>query len=124
MATTLNNTQVGGKKSSKFYDYMWNIKYLPRFKWVHLSERLAYERAVRKYKLRMEIAQAKKEANIFAANVQKSKISKKGKFAKNKTVNNTFKQRQTESEILSAKPDKENAENERKEFLKSLFSNS
>ena len=29
----------------------------PRFKWVHLSERLAYEAAVRQQRLRTEISQ-------------------------------------------------------------------
>ena len=74
---SLNNTQVGGKKSSKFYDYMWNIKYLPRFKWIHLSERLAYERAVHRQKMRAEIAQAKKEANFFAKTIERNKKLKR-----------------------------------------------
>lgn len=30
VAETLNNTQVSTRKKSKFYDVMWNIKYLPR----------------------------------------------------------------------------------------------
>ena len=30
VALNLNNTQIGGKKSGKYYDYLWNIKYLPR----------------------------------------------------------------------------------------------
>lgn len=30
VAATLNNTQVSSKKKSKFYDVIWNIKYLPR----------------------------------------------------------------------------------------------
>lgn len=30
VAQTLNNTQISTRKKSKFYDVMWNIKYLPR----------------------------------------------------------------------------------------------
>lgn len=30
VATTLNNTQISTRKKSKFYDIMWNIKYLHR----------------------------------------------------------------------------------------------
>ena len=32
VAATLNNTQVSTQKKSKFYDLMWNIKYLPRYR--------------------------------------------------------------------------------------------
>ena len=44
-----------------------------RFKWTHLSERLAYEKAVHHQRLRTEISQAKREADFFKANVEKSK---------------------------------------------------
>lgn len=30
VAATLNNTQISTRKKSKFFDVMWNIKYLPR----------------------------------------------------------------------------------------------
>lgn len=30
VAALLNNKQIGGRKRSKFYDFIWNIKYLPR----------------------------------------------------------------------------------------------
>ncbi|KAJ8322231.1 hypothetical protein KUTeg_000702 [Tegillarca granosa] len=46
VALALNNTNVGGKKKSRWHDELWNIKYLSRFKWGHLNERLAYEKAV------------------------------------------------------------------------------
>ncbi|XP_077293055.1 uncharacterized protein LOC143916050 isoform X2 [Arctopsyche grandis] len=73
----LNNQRIGTRKKSRYYDMVWNIKYLPRFKWVHLSERLAYERAVYKQRLRAEIAQAKKEATYFQENVEKSQKKRK-----------------------------------------------
>jgi ESF2/ABP1 family protein len=80
VATNLNNTPVGGKKRAKSHDVLWNIKYLPKFKWTHLSERLAYEKAVHHQRLRTEISQAKREADFFKANVEKSKrIARKRK---------------------------------------------
>ncbi|KAJ8965180.1 hypothetical protein NQ314_004323 [Rhamnusium bicolor] len=60
VAGLLNNTQVNNRKKSKQYDYIWNIKYLSNFKWTHLHERLAYEKAARRQKLRAEIQLAKK----------------------------------------------------------------
>lgn len=30
VATTLNNKQISDRKKSRFYDVLWNIKYLPR----------------------------------------------------------------------------------------------
>ncbi|XP_059058390.1 uncharacterized protein LOC131851843 [Achroia grisella] len=77
VAAQLNNTKIGSRKKSRYYDMIWNIKYIPRFKWVHLSERLAYERAAYKQRLRAEISQAKKEAHYLQSNVEKSKKIKK-----------------------------------------------
>lgn len=32
VAASLNNTLIGGKKSSRWHDEIWNIKYLHRYK--------------------------------------------------------------------------------------------
>lgn len=85
VALKLNNTKIGTRKKSRYYDMIWNIKYIPRFKWVHLSERLAYERAAYKQRLRAEISQAKKEAHYLQSNVEKSKKMKKKKSAEEMT---------------------------------------
>ncbi|CAG9118047.1 unnamed protein product [Plutella xylostella] len=77
VAANLNNTKIGTRKRSRYFDMIWNIKYIPRFKWIHLSERLAYERAAMKQRLRAEIAQAKKEAHYLQTNVERSKKLKK-----------------------------------------------
>ena len=50
------------------------MKYLKSFRWTHLNERLAYEQEMRKQRLRQEIALAKKEANFYVQNVEKSKF--------------------------------------------------
>ncbi|KAF0287810.1 Activator of basal transcription 1 [Amphibalanus amphitrite] len=68
----MNNQPIGGSKKCKWFDYIWNIKYLPGFKWAHLNERLRFERAVRQDRLRTEVALAKKEANFYLENVERS----------------------------------------------------
>lgn len=84
VAVKLNNSPIASRKSSKFYDILWSMKYLPRFKWVHLSERLTYERAVYRQKLQTEISQARKEAAFFQDNLDKSERNKKIKKRDNK----------------------------------------
>ena len=39
-AETLNTQIVGGKKGSYYHDDLWNIKYLPKFKWHHLQAQI------------------------------------------------------------------------------------
>ena len=40
VATTLNCTPVARKKRSIYHDDLWNIKYLPKFRWTHLTEKI------------------------------------------------------------------------------------
>lgn len=40
LAEYLNTRQIGGKRKHFFYYDIWNIKYLPKFKWRHLIERM------------------------------------------------------------------------------------
>ncbi|KAJ4462189.1 putative pre-rrna-processing protein esf2 [Paratrimastix pyriformis] len=60
VAESLNNTAIGGKKAFYKHD-LWNIKYLPRFKWHHLTERLAAEKQERQQRLEARMRQATKE---------------------------------------------------------------
>ncbi|KAF9924562.1 Activator of basal transcription 1 [Linnemannia zychae] len=76
VAKSLNATIIGGSKKSFYHDDMWNIKYLPRFKWDHLTERIAYENASRAQRLQAEINQAKRENKVIMANVEKAKMIK------------------------------------------------
>ncbi|XP_057314036.1 uncharacterized protein LOC130655316 [Hydractinia symbiolongicarpus] len=73
VASTLNNTNIGGKKRYYYHDDIWNVKYLPKFKWGHISEKLAYEKAAREQRMRTEISQAKREASFYLENVGKGK---------------------------------------------------
>ena len=77
IAVQLNNSPIATRKSSKFYDILWSLKYLPRFKWVHLSERLTYEKAAQKQRMQAEVSQARKEATFFQENLDKSERNKK-----------------------------------------------
>ena len=61
-----------GKKRYAWSEEIWNIKYLNRFKWVHLHERILYERAVHKQRMRTEISQAKRETNFYIENAERS----------------------------------------------------
>ncbi|XP_073828761.1 uncharacterized protein [Musca autumnalis] len=73
----LNNKQISTRKKSQFYDYIWSMKYLPRFKWCHLTERMNYEQAVHKQRLMAEVSQARKETTFFQNNLDKSEFIKK-----------------------------------------------
>merc|ERR1711973_876330 len=112
VAESLNSYPVGGKRRSKAHDQTWNIKYLPRFKWVHLSERLAYEAAVRQQRLRTEISQVKREAEHFKSSVESGK-RKRSRGSKEATGGAAaggevqkpfvFRQKETEAQIRKRK---------------------
>ena len=78
-----------------------------RFKWSHLTERLAYEKAVHQQKMRNEISQAKREAEFFKSNVEKAKRNKKSKKNNataaegSETRKYAFRQKETDEEIRS-----------------------
>ncbi|KAI8338347.1 hypothetical protein BC941DRAFT_350792 [Chlamydoabsidia padenii] len=73
LSTFLNMKQIGGKRTSQHYHEMWNIKYLPKFKWRHLTEQFAYERRSRQERLQAEMAQANRENKAYLLNVDKAK---------------------------------------------------
>lgn len=87
----LNGQLIATRKSSKFADILWSMKYLPRFKWVHLSERLTYEKAVHKQKMQAEVSQARKEAAFFQENLDRSDKNKRLKKQKAKANNKATK---------------------------------
>ncbi|KAL7270656.1 RNA-binding ATPase activator esf2 [Rhizina undulata] len=74
VAETLNASIIGGKKGSYYYDDVWNIKYLPKFKWHHLQAQIAYENASRQAKMRAEISQATRENKTYIRNVERAKM--------------------------------------------------
>ncbi len=84
-----------------------------RFKWAHLTERLAYEKAVHHQKMRTEISQAKREAEYFKANVEKSKRKRRAEKKADKTSTAApnpvahrkyeFRQKETDDALGSAR---------------------
>eukprot|EP00041_Stephanoeca_diplocostata_P016868 m.334659 g.334659 ORF g.334659 m.334659 type:complete len:235 (-) comp20510_c0_seq2:297-1001(-) len=75
VAESLNGTIIGGKKGSFYHDDMWTMLYLPKFKWHHLTERMAYEAAVRQKRLQAEDAQVRRETHLYVEQVEKAKRS-------------------------------------------------
>ncbi|KAJ2747946.1 RNA-binding ATPase activator esf2 [Coemansia sp. BCRC 34301] len=74
VASMLNNAPMGGSKKHGFYhDDLWNLKYLPRFKWRHLAEQLAGERAAREQKLETEVGHARRELDAYVKNVERAR---------------------------------------------------
>jgi ESF2/ABP1 family protein len=60
------------EKNNSFIDILCiEIRYLSKFRWAHLHERFQYENEVRKKRLRQEVLQAKREANLYLENVEK-----------------------------------------------------
>lgn len=112
VACLLTNTRVSDRKKSKQYDHIWNIKYLKNFKWAHLHERLAYEKAARRQKLQAEIQLAKKKSHTFSANLDKMNRNKKvvnkeyenldQEIIKNNNCNNYDNSQKNRTEFLSA----------------------
>jgi len=69
IASTLNNTPIGGGARSFYAHDLWNIKYLHKFKWTHLTDKIATEARLRQDKMRSELSQAKKETNFYKQKV-------------------------------------------------------
>lgn len=69
IAETLNNTPMGGGHRSFYAHDLWNIKYLHKFKWHHLSEQTADAARVKQDKMRSELSQAKRETNFYMQKV-------------------------------------------------------
>lgn len=109
VAASLHNTPMGTRKRQRFFSDLWSIKYLHRFQWTHLSERLAYEQTVLQQRLRTEVSQAKRETNFYLNNVDRS--SHLERLRKRRQTDGTpmddrtwdFTQRQTEEEIQNKK---------------------
>eukprot|EP00241_Pyramimonas_parkeae_P010837 CAMPEP_0114231834 /NCGR_PEP_ID=MMETSP0058-20121206/4271_1 /TAXON_ID=36894 /ORGANISM="Pyramimonas parkeae, CCMP726" /LENGTH=249 /DNA_ID=CAMNT_0001343241 /DNA_START=291 /DNA_END=1040 /DNA_ORIENTATION=- len=72
LAGLLNGQNIGGKRFSKHHYDLWNLKFLKKFKWEHLTEELAYQKAVREQKLAVELRGAKRERDFYLARVDQA----------------------------------------------------
>jgi ESF2/ABP1 family protein len=82
VADNLNNTMMGGKKRSKYAADLWNIKYLSKFKWHHLTERLTAEKATRNVRIRESLGQQKRENEFILEKVGYSEVLQRKKQKK------------------------------------------
>lgn len=73
IAASLNLTPISNQKRNPHYGTLWNLKYLHKFKWSHLTEKVAYERRVREQKLRVEMMQARRENAAYIEMVETGK---------------------------------------------------
>ena len=69
----LNGKPIGGSKKCIYRDELWNLKYLHKFKWNDLMENLTMEKKIQEKKLKIEIAQSKRENDFIIKNYEKSK---------------------------------------------------
>jgi len=76
VAESLNNTPMGGRKGDFYHDDTWNLKYLKKFKWEYLTEKVAYERRVREQKVKASMLQSKRENAEFVELVEQNKAHK------------------------------------------------
>ncbi|CAG8502850.1 1896_t:CDS:2 [Cetraspora pellucida] len=74
VATALNTQPIGGNKRNFYHDDLWNIKYLPKFKWNNLTEQIVYENRERTHRLQAEISKSRKEIKDYVKKVEKSKM--------------------------------------------------
>lgn len=56
-----------------FRDDIWTMRYLPKFKWENLTEKLAYDQRMRDQKLKTELSKSKKETNFYLEKVDLAK---------------------------------------------------
>lgn len=73
ITASLNLTPISNTKRNPHYGTLWNLKYLHKFKWSHLTEKVAYERRVREQKLRVEMMHARRENAAYVEMVETGK---------------------------------------------------
>jgi len=73
----LHNRQVGGKRRTHAFDSLWCLKYLSGFKWANLVEQLSFEKRIVEQRMRVEIVQAKKQAQHFIEQVERGESIKR-----------------------------------------------
>lgn len=70
----LNGNPIGGKKRKNLMrDDLWTMRYLSKFKWDNLNEKFEYDQKVKDQRMKLELAQAKRENHFFLEKVELSK---------------------------------------------------
>jgi ESF2/ABP1 family protein len=108
----LNGKPIGGSRKCPYRDELWNLKYLHKFKWNDLIENITMEKKIQEKKLKIEIAQSKRENDFIVKNYEKSK-----KFLnKKKNIENEKGEKKEEEEEKDNK--NKNKEFDLKDFTK------
>ena len=83
----LNGHPIGGKKSCSYKDDLWTIKYLHKFKWHHLIEKLNFNKNLREKRIKNEIRQGKRENEFMLKMFEKSKMLNKKREKEENKIN-------------------------------------
>jgi len=105
IAQSLNNTPITNHKRNVHFGDLWNIKYLSKFQWAHLTEKVAFERRVREQKLRIEMVHARRENQAYSNLVEAGKVMDRIDKRRNKRKAN-------EGGNESSQPKKNKADND------------
>ncbi|GAB1599360.1 activator of basal transcription 1-like [Argonauta hians] len=117
-ARLLNGQEVQSRHKSPWAGEVWNIKYLSKFRWRHLGESLAFEKAAHKMRLQTEISKVRRIASFRLESIQKAdelnKIKNKSKRKKTdiqhsrtgSVASKRCYQKETEEEIVKRKKEK------------------
>jgi len=76
-AEFLNGEYMSQKKKDRWSQDLWCLRYLKHFKWNHLTEEVRMKQRVQEQRLRNQIAEAKREANVILENRDKDILAKK-----------------------------------------------
>jgi len=75
VAESLHGTQIGGhKRRARWHGDIWNIRYLPKFKWTQLREGATYNKVVRRARFEQKLNQATRENNAYLDRVHEHKV--------------------------------------------------
>lgn len=99
VASSLNNTPIGSKKGDRYYDDLWNLKYLKSFKWDYLTEKFAYEKRVKATKVNAAMLQAKRSNAEYVELLEKTKTDAhiRERIEKRKAAAGSSKEKEKES---------------------------
>ncbi len=83
----LNGKPIGGNKKCPYKDDLWTIKYLHKFKWHHLIEKLNFNKNLREKRIKNEIRQGKRENEFMLKMYEKSKMLNKKREKEENKIN-------------------------------------
>lgn len=87
----LNGQEIDCKRNSPLSGCIWNMKYIHRLKWHHLTEQTNYTKMARDQRMQLEMGRVTKESNFFAEQMDELKKRKKNRTVE--TDSRTLKKR-------------------------------